>query len=327
MSAPQIILPPTRGTTRLVYTSHSIDNTFDYCPRKFEFLNVWDKRPPRESGFAASVGTALHEGTAAWLISRAEGESEKIATEKGFMALLRWYPWAEELEQATQVRGIHNTISLFYAIIRSSEWDNWELLRVQDHGWAVEIPFVLIHVSQGEFIIKNTGERAMLATQGKIDFVLRHRFTGAIRTWDLKTTIKDTNLVRSEYYFSGQQVGYSQVVRAMLGEESISAFDVRYLVARFNSTEPPSIEAVDIAKDGDDIDDYWFTKLDRLNRMKHYAETGWFPRTNGGCNAWNRECSCFDICKTRDNDMIKSWFFDIGAVQNVGYEPWVTLEV
>ncbi len=61
--------------------------------------------------------------------------------------------------------------------------------------------------------------------------------------------------------------------------------------------------------------------------MKHYAETGWFPRTNGGCNSWNRECSCFDICKTRDNDMIKSWFYDIGAVQNVGYEPWVTLEV
>lgn len=324
---PDIILPEKRNGTRLIYTSHSVDNVFDYCERKFEFLNVWDRRPPRDSGFAAMVGTALHEGVGAWLIGRAEGKSEADATSAGFMALLKWYPWDTEHEQPTQVRSIYNSIALFYAIIRSHEWDNWELLRVEGRGWAVEIPFVIVHVSMGEFVIKATGETAMMATQGKIDFVLRHRFSGKIRTWDLKTTIKDKNLIRSEYYFSGQQVGYGQVVRAMLQEEAFDDFDVRYMVARFNSTEPPEVECIDIGKDGDDIDDYWLAKISRLNRMRHAAESGWFHRTNGGCNSWNHECSCFDICKTRDPHLIRRWFYENNMEPTRGYEPWVTLEV
>lgn len=327
MTQPQIILPNKHEGVRLIYTSHSIDNVFDGCARKFEFLNVWEKRPPRESGFAAQVGTAMHEGLGAWLIARAEGKTEQQATQAGFMALLKWYPWDEEYEQATQIRGIDKTIALFYALIRSHEWDDWELLRVEEYGWAVEIPFVIIHKSIGVFRIKNTGEDAMLATQGKIDFVLQHRRTRAIRTWDLKNTILDANLVRSEYTYSGQQTGYGQVVQAMLGLESPTAFDIVYIVARFSATEVPQIQVVPIAKTDEDIEDYWGAKFDRLMRMRNYAERGWFPRRNGSCNSWNHECSCFDICHTRDNDTIRLWYANNGGVTNVGYDPWVILEL
>lgn len=323
------ILPPGKkgrpGKPRVVFTSHSIDDTFDYCPRKFEFLNIHDQRPPRDSGYAADVGTALHEGTQAWLIARAEGKSQAEAEVDGFMALLKWFPWMMELEQKTQVRSNWNVIMMLQEIMRNPEWDGWELIKI-DGKWAVEVPFTIYHTSLGEFEVKHTGETIILATQGKIDFILRHKRSGKIKTRDLKTTSKSTDLIRSEYTFSGQQVGYSQVLHALLGIP-MTDFSVDYLIAHFDQTEGPDIQVVTIKKDEEDLDDYWFTKLDRLERIKAYSLRGWFPRTNGGCNAWNHECSCFDICHTRKTSLVVKWFQDIGAVPAAGYTPWVTLEV
>lgn len=322
-SAPSV---PTQLPVRLILTSHSIDNTFDYCPRKFEFLNIYDRRPKRDSGYAADVGTALHEGLQAWLIARAEGKSEDAATSAGFMALLINFPWVAEREQSTNLRNYDRCIMMLYELIRSNEWDNWELMRVDGKGWAVEIPFLIKHTSLGIFQVKDTGKWVMLATQGKIDFILRHRITGAIRTWDLKTTMHDVSLARSEYTYSGQQVGYSHVLHAMLGIAP-SEFSVHYMIARFNANDPPQIQPFQIEKTPDEIDDYWLAKLDRLWRIKAYAEQGWFPRTNGGCHSWGKECSCFDICKSRDPQLIQKWFSDTGAEPAEGYDYWVELEV
>jgi hypothetical protein len=314
------------GPIRYILTSHSIDNLFDYCPRKFEFTNVWDRRPPRDSGFAANVGTALHEGLQAWLIARAEGLSEDSATTAGFMALLLHYPWEDEKSQKQNLRNYDRAIMMLYDLIRSSEWDNWDLMKVEGKGWAVEIPFLIKHTSIGFFQIKDTGEWVGLATQGKIDFILRHRVTGAIRTWDLKTTVNDIDLARSEYTYSGQQVGYSHVLNAMLGIAP-EDFSVHYMIARFNANDPPQIQPFTLEKTTDQIDDYWLGKLDRLWRMKAYAEQGWFPRTNGGCHSWNKECGFFDICATRDPMRVSKWFSDTGAEPQKGYDYWVEMEV
>lgn len=314
------------GVDRVILTSHSIDNLFDYCTRKFEFLNVYDRRPPRDSGFAASVGTALHEAIQGWQIKRAEGLDEEYATAYAFYTLLRYYPWEDEAAQSTQLRSHTNCISMLIEVMRMPFWDQWELVRVADHGWAVEVPFLLYHTSLGKFRVKNTGETCMLGTQGKIDLIMRHRLTGEIRCIDIKTTNKEPGLVRSEYTWSGQQIGYGQVLQAMLGE-SLNKFEVWYLVARFNAGEPASTEAMPYPKGEDDVDDYWLAKLERLERMKRYAETGWFPRRNGGCNSYKNECSMFTICESRDPELINAWFSGIGAPQQEGYAPWVTLEL
>lgn len=326
MSDYQVVHESETGT-RLVLTSHSIDNTFDYCPRKFEFLNLYDKRPPRDSGFAASVGTALHEGVQAWLIARAEGQSKEYCIGAGYKALLVWYPWADENKQKTSTRDNHRTIAAFDEIISSHEWNDWELMRVDNGKWAVELPFLIRHTSIGEFTIKSTGERALLCTQGKIDFILRHRLTGEVRTWDLKTTTLDSNLVRAEYTYSGQQVGYSHVVHAMLGIAP-DKFSVWYMIARFSASEPAEIQPIEMYKEQDMIDDYWMAKIDRLARMRSYAEHGWFPRTNGGCHSWGHECPCFDICRSRDDKLIQQWFAGIEDVQvQQGYDWWVVMDV
>lgn len=310
---------------RYILTSHSIDNLFDYCPRKFEFLNLFDKRPPRDSGFAADVGTALHEGTQAWLISRASGESPKRQLERCFMALFRHYPWDMQLEEATSRRDIHETIALQWEIITNPTWEEWDLLWVEGRGWAVEVPFLIRHTSLGVFTIKQTGEQAMLATQGKIDFILQHRkYKDVIRTRDLKTTVKDMSMIRSEYTYSGQQTGYDQVLKQMLGLEKTNRAEYDYIIARFGDV--PHVQVLPMQKEEDFISDYWFGKMDRLNRIKNYAVNGWFPRTNGGCNSWNHECSCFDVCMTRDYSIIRRWFDTIEAQPQQGYNWWVEMD-
>lgn len=318
------MLLETQDRIRFLLTSHSIDNTFDFCPRKFEFLNVWDVRPPRDSGYAAEVGTALHDGWQAWLIARAEGKSKEDCERSAVHALCLAFPWLLEPEQKTSTRSFNVTALLLFHLIRSPEWDQWELIRVKDKGWAIEVPFLIKHESLGAFKLAATGETVMLATQGKIDAVFRHRRTGKIRGWDLKTTVKSPDLVRSEYTFSGQQVGYGEVIQAALGMP-VEDFSVWYMVARFNASEMPEIQPVEYIKSVLDVEEYWLGKIDRLQRMKSYAERGWFPRSNGGCNAWNTECAFMDICKSRDTELIRKWFRSIEAEPQRGYDWWIEM--
>lgn len=318
---------PSSVSVRLILTSHSIDNVFDYCARKFEFLNLYDKRPARESGFAAQVGTALHEAIQACLIARAEGKSEDEARGLAFKALFLFYPHELSEQQAQQTRDIHRTIALLFQIMDLKEWDDWELMRVDNGQWAVEVPFLIRHTSIGEFTVKSTGERCLLCTQGKIDFVLRHRYTGKIRGWDLKTTVNSLDLARSEYTYSGQQIGYGNVIHTMVGTAP-EDFSVWYLIARFSASEPGEVVTLEMPKAQDILDDYWLAKLDRLQRMRSYAENGWFPRRNGGCNSWGNECQCFDICRSRDDDLVRRWFSEIQDAQpQQGYDWWVTMEI
>lgn len=310
---------------RYILTSHSIDNVFDYCARKFEFLNVYDRRPPRESGFAAQVGTALHEGTQAWLIARAQGLSPDVCEQSAFFAMLLHYPWAEELDQASRARSYEKVILALTKIINDPLWEDWELVQVKDRGWAIEIPWIIRHTSVGEFRLKSTGELCMLATQGKIDFILYNRKLNLYRTWDLKTTIYAEGLVRAEYRYSGQQVGYSNVLHAMLGITP-DQFDVGYLICRFMSDDEAAIQPIMIPKGKEELEDYWLGKLDRLYRMRAYAEQGYFPRTNGGCHSFGKECSMFEICGTRDSDLIRRWFDTIDSQPQQPYDYWVELE-
>jgi len=310
---------------RNIYTSHSIDNTFESCPRKFEFLNFFDRRPPRDSGHAADVGTALHEGWQAFLIALAEGKSKGEAMQAGYLAVLIHYPWHSEAEQSTSVRSLENTVTMLREIMRRDEWDHYELIQI-DGRWAVEVPFHIIHESLGTFEFAATGETCQFVTQGKIDAILRHKITGRVACWDAKTTITPEDLIRSEYTWSGQQVGYGQVLQALMGE-SLQSFDVYYLVARFSASDPPHVQVIPFEKSEENVEDYWLDKIDRLQRMQRYATQGRFPRRNGSCNAYQHECSCFNICPSRDTETILMWFQTIGAVEQQGYEPWVTLEL
>jgi len=309
----------------LIITSHSIDNLFDYCPRKFEFVSTYTHKPvDTESGYAADVGTALHRGTQAWLMAKHDGASEEDARIVGSWAFVSSFPWLASERITNQTRGFENACMILDMCWSHPFWDEWELVKIRVDGeerWAVEVPWVLIHKSFGP-----TNDGRYFATQGTVDFVMRNRLSGKICSIDMKTTIYERNLSRALYKYSGQQVGYGQVVEALLGRV-IEELTVYYFVARFSSTEP-SIEILDFVKTREDLEDYWLDKVDRLDRMMHMVNAQRFVRNNGGCFSYNYECQFFDICGTRDRSMVEAWFQDtMNAVPRTHPDWWIRLEI
>lgn len=321
---PQIITPEI-ARKQLIITSHSIDNLFAYCERKFEFAHLYENRPLEgESGYAADVGTAIHRGTQAWLVAKHEGRSETEARIIGGWAFLRAFPWEVEADQYAKTRSFEAAAWTLELIWDQPFWNEWELVKVmvnETPRWAVEVPWLIIHKSLGP-----TNDGRWFATQGTIDLILRNKLSGFICPWDIKTTVYEKHLTPALYKYSGQQVGYSQVVEAMLGNH-ITELDYYYLIGRI-SPEGPSVEVISFHKDQESLEDYWIDKLNRLERMKGYVNRKHFPRTNGGCFSYSYVCAFFDICATRDEDMIRAWFSDaINAAPRELPDWWVKLEV
>lgn len=318
-------ITPELARKTLIITSHSIDNLFDYCARKFEFAHLFENRPLEgESGYAADVGTALHRGIQGWLAARHEGRSETEARIIGGWAFLRSFPWEEEADQYAKTRSFEAAAWTLDLMWDHPFWNEWELVKVTKNGipkWAIEVPWIIIHTSLGP-----TNDGRFFATQGTIDLIMRNKLSGIICPVDIKTTIYDKNLTRALYTYSGQQIGYGQIVEAMLGNH-ITELTYQYFIARI-SPEQPSVEVKEFNKTQEELEDYWIDKLNRLERMKGYVNRKHFPRTNGGCFSYSRECSFFDICKSRDEEMLAAWFRDsINAAPRELPDWWVRLEI
>ena len=315
-----------------VVTSHSINGTFDTCARKFEFQHVIRQLPEGgTTGFAAEVGTALHEATQAWAREYYFGDPD-AAYETGLYAMMRYWPWALETEALlakkagiTQ-RGIGNAVLLYEEIIENRFWQDWELVSVPGFGPAIEIPWKIVHTAMGSAVTPD-GLELTFATQGKIDFVMRHRTTKEIRVIDLKTTVKDELLHRASFRFSGQGPMYAFIIAAALGFDwRVNGLKVSYFVANFpTTTEGPEVNLRTYALTPDEVVDGLEILHERLGRMHRYATIGKWPRTAKGCESWHQPCPWLDVCASRDLNYIKLWFaFEGFEVRERIYDPiWV----
>lgn len=304
-----------------IVTSHSIDGTFESCPRRFEFMHVWKRSPEREKGgFAADVGTALHEATQAWArVWLAPGveqtpELKRRARDKGYFELLRWWPWSLEIvqkESGKQIgeRTLGNAILLYEKIIAWHEWNEWELLAIDGFGLSIEVPWLIVHTSIGT-VPTPYGLESFFSTQGKIDFLLRNKFTGEIRVFDLKTTVKDANAHDAAFRFSGQGGFYSLVLGHALGFDwRKHGLSMTYLVAYFGTLEKDmSVEPWTYPYGPDELEDAIATKVDRLTRMATFARARYWPRRQHGCDFYGTPCGYLDICQLRNANRIKDWF-------------------
>lgn len=308
---------------RAVVTSHSIDATFEFCSRRFEFMHVWQQLPEASvSGFAAEVGTALHEAVQAWarlalFPGREWKANNPLAVREGYKALLRFWPWSLErvsLEMGKagiKQRSLGEAILLYEEIIAQEFWESWELVDIGEFGLSIEVPWRINHASLGTFPLPQGG-LGYFATQGKIDFILRNRFTGEIRVFDLKTTIKDERAHEAAYRFSGQGPNYALVIAHALNFDwRKHGLKVSYIVSNFASADGSEDSMVrlrtydnspELIQDG--IDD----KIERLLRMKRMAENNHWPRRGHGCDSFGNPCAYMRICPRRDNDYIKMWF-------------------
>lgn len=332
------------NTEQLIITSHSIDATFEACPRRFEFLHMYLKAPEHESdAFAADVGTAIHEGTQEWQRAVFSGRSAREAEEIGLFTLLKFWPWEAEAKrlvkqpgkdriQGVGERTLGNSMLLLQAIYECPIWAEWELVSIEGFGPAIEVPWRIIHRSLGP-VWMPYGKSGFFATQGKIDFILRHRATGKYKIIDLKTTQKSFPSHEASFRFSGQAGQYALVLSHALGLDwEHEGLEVTYLIAFFGDAEHDlDVYPLDYKLPPDEVRDAIDVKLGRLLRMKQYAEQKYWPRTAHGCDFWGTACGFLDICARRDQPYIEKWlefekakgmFSDYHRV----YEPVWTLE-
>jgi len=307
----------------VLVTSHSIDGTFDSCPRRFEFRHVIGQIPDiDESGFAAEVGTAMHEALQEW----ARTDSD----EAGYITLMKWWPWElEEKKERADARNFPNALLLLRALMESDFWNEWEVDILPDGTHAIELPYRITHKSLGSFIHPRTGRPTYLADQGKIDFIIRHRVTHARRVLDLKTTTYDESLHYGAFRFSGQGAGYGMVLDSALGIDfRRNGMDVTYLLAEF-SPYGPNVRPLEYHLSPEEVDDLITAKKLRLMRMLMYARMNHWPRRTHGCVFFNQQCAYLDVCERRDYPFLMDWF----AAEDQRfrfkeriYEPYWTLE-
>ncbi len=323
----------------MIVTSHSIDGTFESCPRRFEFAHVWTQVPEGGStGFAAEVGTALHEAVQAWaklalFPGREYRADNPLAYESGLRTLLQWWPWALEevsIEEGkvsgVKQRSLGEAILLYDQIISDHFWESWELILIDDFGLSIEIPWRINHASLGTFPMPHGDGMGYLATQGKIDFVLRHRRTKEIRVFDLKTTVKDERAHEAAFKFSGQGPNYALVIAQALSQDWHNVgLKMTYVVANFASadgSEDATVNLYTYEYSPEDIQDGIDVKHERLMRMFDYARRQWWPRKSHGCDAYGQPCPYMGICGRRDADFIKAWFeFESFRERTRIYEP------
>jgi hypothetical protein len=325
MTIPAII----QDDRKFIVTSHSIDGTFESCPKRFMFRHVYQEKPLNEgSGLAADVGTALHEAAQEFTRSK--------SYEKAAMTLLRWWPWA--LERKREERGLKdhkrtlgNSLLLLERICNDPFWDDWEVATLPDGTPAIELAWRINHTSLGSFLHPYTKEEVYLATQGKIDWILRHkRDRNKFRICDLKTTIMGEEAQQASFRFSGQGGQYGLVLAHALGmpweQEGI---EVTYLVAEFGEHGAAEVNAFNYHLSPEEVMESIEAKNERLRRMMYMGSTGFWPRRSHGCSFYQTPCGFLDVCHRSEPKFLWQWFEDSRenfAKEARIYEPFWTIE-
>jgi hypothetical protein len=320
-----------RGIEDLLVTSHSNDGTFDSCPRRFEFIHAWRRSPPRESGtYAADVGTALHEAVQEW--------ARTDSADLGAVKLLREWPHVDEryrrlTSKAIGARTLGNGLLLYDRVVNHHWWADWELVSIKGFGHAIEVPWLIIHESLGPIIMPD-GKRAYIATQGKIDFILRNRHDRRrLRVLDLKTTEKDVPAHEAAFRFSDQAGLYALILDHVMDSHwHETGLDVTYFVAYFGSLDNEmAISPLDYTLNPMEVQELIDVKLERITRMHTYASHGRWPRRSHGCEFFGTPCGFLNVCQVRDPVFLKDWFgFDLARGEMIEYmrqyDPvWVVL--
>ncbi len=313
---------------RYIVTSHSIDGTFESCPRRFEFRHIYQRLPLTEPrGLAADVGTALHEATQEWTKERSIIDSD--------MTLLRWWPW--QLEQQRKEAGLNdhkrtlgNALLLLDQIREDPFWDDWEVARLPNGDYAIELAWRINHVSLGSFPHPVDGGPVYLATQGKIDWILRHRRDRwRYMVCDLKTTVQDEPAQQASFRFSGQAGQYGLVLSQAINHPwQTEGMEVTYFIAEFSEFGQPITNPMQHLLEPDEIYESIEAKNERLQRMIRMGGNGFWPRRSHGCAFYGTPCGFLDICHRRDPQYLENWFTfdrDLDFVKESRvYEPlWV----
>jgi len=275
--------------------SHSSRSSGAKCKRRgYEFAQMFGKpQGAREDTFDADVGTALHEGLEAWMMTRDE--------DKAILAMGLAYPLEQEyLDPKNNNKSLEAAFSTLQALMKSPYLDEYEIAKIRRPDGvvisAVEIAFA-IEIINSPFPLP-------VYYVGKIDLILRHRSLGNYIVTDLKSTRQWATDMRMKFEYDEQTVPYAIILSHILGEE-IRALETAYLSA-FVDLLDPLVSLYKIRKSPDMIRD-WHTGLcEEIRQLSKFYKNQWWPRATNGdtCFAYKRACEFAEYCSVRQPSII-----------------------
>lgn len=312
-----------------VVTSHSIDGTFESCPKRFMFRHLYEQMPVAEPrGLAADVGTALHEAVQDWTKHR--------DIDRAGMILLRWWPWMledmrEKAGYKDYKRTLGNAFLLLHAICEHEFWDEWEVAKLPDNELAIELAWRINHISLGSFTHPTLKCETFLATQGKIDWILQHKVNRQrFMVTDLKTTIMGEEAQQASFRFSGQAGQYGLVASHATGHDwQEEGLEVCYLVAEFGEHGNPEVFPHQYKLPPNEVMEAIEAKNIRLRLMLMHGQTGFWPRRTHGCAFYQTPCGFLDVCHRSEPEFLWDWFEEqreLFKKESRVYDPYWVIE-
>lgn len=298
--------------------SHSGGNLFNSCPRKFEFLKVYQE-PRRESGFAAEVGTAMHAAVADYVT---HGNKDRA-----LFTLMQHWPIMLELEEDKETRPIEAAVVTLDSIFAFFDTGRYELVYVRSvNGEEIPGTEIAFKLNLTQLTTTVQGKQVKFSYAGVIDLILWDTLEQVYTVVDLKTTTKKLRDFSPTYRFDEQCTPYSIVIEHVLGRP-IDNMRVIYLVAKIDLFSPEVIDT-DFIRSKDDAREWYLGVTDRVNRISAYMNAGWFPREASSCVSWGRVCQFMLECELRDHTAISELLsqYAIGAVED-NFKPMIELDL
>jgi hypothetical protein len=261
--------------------SHSSTKVLHECERKFEIEKLLVGGDKKQDNEHFSFGHAYGAGVATYLVTQDQDAAI-------FECWLRYWP---EIE--TEKKSVHMSV---LALINSFvTLDN--ILQDYEVAFfngkpAVELSFRL-DISKDFYFV------------GHIDIVLQNRYTKKYFVVDAKSTGLNLLDVSPLYRHSGQTVGYSIALDAIVGEE-LTEFGVGYVVAQIDAKNL-STKTHFLTYEKNITDRLkWFMTLgmdaERISRMQELKH---FPMREDSCVRFNRTCRHFGTCHMHALDQYK----------------------
>ena len=306
--------------------SNSSCGSLHSCPRKIEFRKLYNNSR-RDESYATGTGSAMHAGIQTYL--------ETGDQEAAIWAMMRKHPihFQKSFSDAQSIDVLYATL------MNSMNWyrlDEYELAKVTKPDGtvvpAVEVPFIL-RIKNFPFYDKShphyeesTKGCITVDYLGYMDLIMWSRMEDTYAVWDIKTTVKDSDQF-TQFAFHEQCLPYGLVLESLLGNDPTQGFDIAYWSVLKNIMEPKN-KFYEFHKTENDIQEWLRGFILDLQAIRQYYNMGWFPRRGSACMGFNRICSNFDFCESRDPKVIEMMLAqDVNQKEPMVHDIWNVIEL
>ena len=266
----------------MIRLSHSALDTLHTCERKFQLERLLVSDYEKRDYPATVLGKAYGAGCQSYL---AYQDKDRAI----FDLYMAYYPVEEDNKRTEEV-----AVSLLLAAIPTM--DNilldWEVL-IHNGKPAIELSFRL-NINNAFYFV------------GYIDVVLRNRWNNRCAVLDVKSTSLKLHDLSPLYQNSGQLLGYSIAIDALVGEDQ-SEYDVLYLVGQLKTDTGfnPKISFLTFPKTLQDRLNWLISISLDVEHLENMIDNNIFPLRGSNCLQYMKPCVHLGTCNLHGLDEYK----------------------